>query len=368
MTIANTISQPAANATTYDAGDVNTPTSDLLTILNDTFNGLRSVEQLRFDQLAGHPSAPAASKWLTYSLSSGLFVLTSANVPLQIPLFAQPGLFRGRLTLTSATPVTTSDVTAATNLYVTPFGGNQVSLYNSTLGNWVLYTFSEITLSLAGKAADTNYDVFVYVSAGNVVAELVAWTNATTRATALTTQNGVDVKSGAVDRLYVGTIRTTATIGQCEDSISKRYVWNRYNAVDRFLEFKSVTASWTYATNTWRQANANTAAGVKFVQGLSQKAISARVMASISYTTAVGAGCVAVGIDSTILPSGLYFESGPGTAVTDLNGVLGIYEGVPGIGWHEINWLERSRTGTATFYGDTTFINGQSGLQARLAA
>src|SRR6185436_9706895 len=38
----------------------------------------------------------------------------------------------GRLTLTSGTPVTTGDVTAATTLYFTPNGGNQIALYTGS--------------------------------------------------------------------------------------------------------------------------------------------------------------------------------------------------------------------------------------------
>ena len=41
----------------------------------------------------------------------------------------------GRLTLTSGTPVTTNDVTAATTIYYTPYKGNAIQLYNGT--NWI---------------------------------------------------------------------------------------------------------------------------------------------------------------------------------------------------------------------------------------
>jgi len=54
----------------------------------------------------------------------------------------------GRLTLTSGTPVTTSDVTAATSVYYTPYVGNKISLYNGW--EWIFHEFSELSLSLSG--------------------------------------------------------------------------------------------------------------------------------------------------------------------------------------------------------------------------
>ena len=128
----------------------------------------------------------------------------------------------GRLTLTSGTPVTTSDVTAATTLYFTPYKGDQVALYTDS--TWTLYTLTERSIAIPATT-DTNYDVFLYDNSGTLTLELVAWSDGTTRATALATQNGVYVKSGSADRRYLGTIRTTGVSGQCEDSETKRFVW-----------------------------------------------------------------------------------------------------------------------------------------------
>lgn len=272
-----------------------------------------------------------------------------------------PGKFNGRLTLTSATPITTTDVTAATNVYVTPFKGNRVALYNTTSLQWVEHSFSELTLSLSGKAADTNYDVFVYVSGGVVTAELVAWTNATTRATALTTQNGVYVKSGATDRLYVGTIRTTTTIGQCEDSVTKRYVWNYYNRLPRSMYKVDTTDSWTYATNTWRSKNNSTANRFEFVVGLVEDLITLRNIAA-----AAGAvnSVVAWGIDSTSVASGIITDHND----TGVGQIIGIYEGYPGLGYHYAQALENTSGATSTFYGDAGVSYIQTGMYGEIWA
>src|SRR5262245_45446838 len=129
----------------------------------------------------------------------------------------------GRLTLTSGAAVTTSDVTGAGTLYFTPFGGSRVALYDGA--RWRLHSFSERSLGLT-LTSGKNYDVFLYDNAGTLTLELSsAWTNDTTRATALATQNGICVKSGAPTRRYLGTLRASGS-NVTEDSLSKRFLWN----------------------------------------------------------------------------------------------------------------------------------------------
>ena len=174
----------------------------------------------------------------------------------------------GRLTLESGVAVSTTDQTSKTTLYYTPYNGNYISLYDGT--DWKLYAFSELSLSLSGYAANTNFDIFAYNNAGVVTLESLSWTNDTTRATSLTTQDGVYVKSGATTRRYIGTIRTTGTTGQCEDSTDRRFVWNYYNQEIRIIS-GGVTGSHSYFLNNWRAYGSNTTLGqarVDFVIGL----------------------------------------------------------------------------------------------------
>lgn len=274
-----------------------------------------------------------------------------------------PGKFNGRLTLTSGTPITTTDVTAATNVYVTPFRGNRVALYNTTSLQWVEHAFTEITISLSGQAADTNYDVFLYLSGSSVVAELVAWTNATTRATALTTQNGVYVKTGSTNKLYVGTVRTTTTIGQCEDSKTKRYVWNYYNRVRKNLYFIESTNSWTYATNTWRSLNNVTTNRVEFIVGVAEELVNMSLRISASASGAVN-GVVGWGLDSTSSPTGLF----PSMTTTSLSVLHAEYKEVVAVGYHYLQALENAQGATITFYGDAGVTYTQGGAYGDIAA
>lgn len=80
----------------------------------------------------------------------------------------------GRLTLTSGTPVTTSDVTAATTIYYTPYVGNGIALFDGS-STWTVRTFSELSLSLSGFTANTNYDIFAYWTGSAVALEAESW-------------------------------------------------------------------------------------------------------------------------------------------------------------------------------------------------
>ena len=62
------------------------------------------------------------------------------------------GIINGRLTLTSGVPVTTSDVTAATTLYFTPYGGNFISAYPSGAAPVQTYSPGEINVQLTTTA------------------------------------------------------------------------------------------------------------------------------------------------------------------------------------------------------------------------
>jgi len=195
----------------------------------------------------------------------------------------------GRLTLTSGTPVTTSDVTAATTLYYTPYKGDNIALYNGE--EWLFYEFEELSLSLSGYTADTNYDIWMYDNSGVLTLDSTAWSDATTRATALATQNGVYTKTGDILRRYLGTIRTTSTTGQCEDSQTKRYCWNYYN---QFMKVLHKNTGWSsahaYGTATVRYWNNDTSMKMEYVCGETRGYSSIEVVGSQRSSAVIGYG------------------------------------------------------------------------------
>ncbi|MFZ1043903.1 MAG: hypothetical protein WAN58_21585, partial [Anaerolineales bacterium] len=62
----------------------------------------------------------------------------------------------GRLTLTSGTPVTTSDVIGATNIYYTPYKGTKIGLYDGS-STWNIVTFAETSLPLGTLTNGLTY-------------------------------------------------------------------------------------------------------------------------------------------------------------------------------------------------------------------
>ncbi len=282
-------------------------------------------------------------------------VLTAAG----LSAAADYGVCQGRLTLTTAVPVTTADVTAATTLYFTPFRGNLIGLFDGTV--WKTYAFTEQSITLASLTAALPYDVFIVDS--TLALELVAWTNTTTRATALVTQDGILCKSGALTRRYLGTICITATTGQCEDSVAHRLVWNYYNRLLRPLKVFDSTDQWNYAIATWRAANGTTTNHrLDYMCGVSEDIVACRVGANSGVSGAI-AGSVGIGIDSTSVNSADIFSEMVNTA-TGLQKAE--YRGFPGIGYHTLTWLEYARAGTVSFQGDAGVADQQSGILAEV--
>ena len=158
----------------------------------------------------------------------------------------------GRLTTESGVPVSTSDRTAQSTLYYTPYVHDIISLWDGA--DWLPTAFTEHTVTgaaLTGLTSGRPYDVFAYLSSGALASEVLAWTSATSRATAVTLQDGRYCKSGDKTRLYLGTFYTTSTTAT-EDSQSRRYVWNTYNRAIRRAFCEDAT-SHTYSTASQRQ-------------------------------------------------------------------------------------------------------------------
>ncbi|MDX2215534.1 MAG: hypothetical protein SFY66_19880 [Oculatellaceae cyanobacterium bins.114] len=275
---------------------------------------------------------------------TGLLRRTGTNTWALVSPFSDNSIAQGRLTLSSGTAVTTTDQVGQTTLYYTPYGGNGISLWNGS--EWVFYTFQERTLSLAGLAANTNHDIFVWDSGGgNLSLQAIAWTNGTTRATALSLRNGVWVKSGD-DRRYLGTIRTTGSVGQCEDSEAKRFVWNARNRVPRKLFGFDGAVNYTYSGTSFRATNNNALCRIEIVVGLPGEEIL-YVQGGNGHSS--GDGLVSIGVNSTTIASAdLSGNSAQGNATNrNLTYFTHLYS-PPSLGYSYYQLLEASETGAVT--------------------
>ena len=267
----------------------------------------------------------------------------------------------GRLTLTSGTPITTADVTAATNIYYLPYLGNLIQLWDGSA--WTLYTFAELTLALGTLTSGKPYDVFVFESSGTVTLEVgPVWTNDTTRATAVTLQDGRYCKSGDKTRLYLGTFYTTSTT-TTEDSVANRYLANFYNTVDRSLSARpgysdnNAANTITTASATWVRVNGGTNDLVSYV--LTRPQMVSAVFAARGVPSGATAE-VYLGIcpDNTTAGATLF------CSVT--YGSTGLIEmAIPKVflqteGRHFLQMMFQSSTGTATYYSDGGRLAGSS--------
>lgn len=276
----------------------------------------------------------------------------------------------GRLTLTSATPVTTSNVTGATTIYYALYTGDQIPIYDGS--SWTATTFTELsqattdnTKSPAAVTTNSNYDLFVWSDGGTMrCTRGPAWSSDTSRGTgAGTTElervNGILMNKvaitngpGAQRGTYVGTVRSDGS-SQINDSDSKRCVWNMYNRVVRNLNCVDSTASWTYTTDSFREANASGVVGtsrVEIVRGQNEEIVLAQNY-NVTYNgTSTSTVCGGVGISSTTANSAQHFGSfisNDGDAQH-----VATYTGNPGLGYYYIARLERSvAVGTTTWNG-----------------
>ena len=279
-----------------------------------------------------------------------------------------------RLTLESGVPVSTTDQTAKTTLYLTPYIGNNIGLYYNSA--WVLKSIAEISIAVPAST-NTNYDVWAYWDNGttSVKLELLAWSTDTARATALTRQDGVLVKSGSVTRRYIGTIRTTGTSGQCEVDFGGSasggdpgswLVWNYYNRLPIAFLVRDTTSHWTYTSTTVRSLNNSTNNRVSFVYGAQEDNVLAQCAYSCYHSAGNERSYVAVGLNSTSTVSGLAIPSQP-TNSSMILGAPGIYNGKTSLGFNYIQALERGPlSGTTTFEGSDAGSIG--GLQVEIKA
>jgi hypothetical protein len=234
-------------------------------------------------------------------------VWTATNASAATPTVVPP---QGYLTLTSATPIITGDVSAATSVYYTPFVGNLVPIYNGS--RHVPTEFTELTLDLvASHTASSIYDVFVF-SNGGVLTSITgpasttatagagargsgAGTTQLTRvngylvnAVSMTGRNGSTTYSGIGANLatYVGSIFMDGSNGQvtCHRTYGQNRkwgVWNAYNRQPIMLKAGDYTASWAYNTATIRASNNSTSNGPTLFCGLAEELLDIEFVQSM---------------------------------------------------------------------------------------
>ncbi len=263
----------------------------------------------------------------------------------------------GRLTLTSGSYVADTG-SAQSSVYFTPYNGNRIALYDGS--RWNLRTFTEAgvtALTTTGVAtASRPYDIFAYDDAGTVTLEFsAAYSSDTARTDALTTQNGVLVKSGATTRRYLGTVYLDAS-KTCSDTANARNCANYYNRLARTLYCSDTSVSSFDRTGTgyelWNASIGATVGSNVINFTVAQHSATETVVDYSFYASgkhsASNAVFIGIGLDSNTTLSGNCNNNG--TAALAINAMTAKFQGRPAYGYHSLSLLAYSNGATSTFY------------------
>ena len=362
-------------------GGTSAATIEAVTIGNITgkanTTALRSV--VRVEGITSKVTRPKniSFKNATLTLSDALLAVLDEYEYIQPP--------EGRLTLTSATPVLSSAVTAATSVFYTPYVGNRIPLLTESL--FCERTFAELTLALDSNSGNTgyqqsgkNFDLFVYNDAGTLrLCTGPAWTSDTARSAALARMRGLLVNNASItlkydatsstltaaanSALYVGTMRASAN-GQTEMSIgapaaavggtnNKLYLWNAYQRVPTSATNRDSTDTWTYTTATWREKNGSTSNTIGYVCGFAEGTVSAIATAFSSNDTSGIRRVSGIGLNTTSAIATGTLTGYMDTQAARVAQAVARYEAPVALGFSTLTELEQSvATGTSTWYGD----------------
>jgi hypothetical protein len=288
---------------------------------------------------------------------------------------AEAGTSKVNLTASITAQINPTGV-SGTTLYLSPHTGNQIGLYDGAA--WACLSSAEVSVALGTLTSGLPYDVFAYNNSGTLTLELLAWTSDTARATALVRQDGIWCKTGALTRRWVGTIRTNSTTTSIDTAGGiitqvggKRFVYNTANQERRYFMVKDTTASWTWATGSWRLINGATqptnCCEVLCGDPLGRDAVRAEYWAGVNLqTNSARNAAVSIGVGSSnpaLLALGQqgFNQSTTALQVVSLAASLDAYLGV---GYHYIAPLEWGADGTSNFRGsaaDGSNVNGMNG-------
>lgn len=376
------------NATTLilpSAANITTAAGDTFVALSDGSGNWTVVSYTKADGTAVVGGSGA-------SAGTGL---VSAGGSLYVQQFT-PG---GRLTLTSATPILTSDASAQTTLYYAPHAHGFIPVYNGT--DMILYSILSSTtdavglsLAMAGSAnwaSGSVYDVFyAYVSGSLYFGTGPAWSSTTSRGTgagttelqryngiwtnkvSMTLRNAAGTQTVPANQgTYLGSFyasangTTTMVFGGigAGGTAGQIYLWNQYNQAQWSAFVGDSTDSWTYASTTIRASNNSSSMRVTYLCGDPNG--SATVLANFSQNVGSGTSSGAMlGVekDATTTMSGQQSFIASNVGRQNLSAVGKFAAGL-GVHYISANEVCTISADNVTFYGDNSSPGQrQSGL------
>jgi hypothetical protein len=238
--------------------------------------------------------------------------------------------------------------------------GNTIALSQLTETNYKLYQLSTQPIISLGTLPVGVYDVFVYASGSTLVAEFIAWSTLTSRATALEWYPtlGIYGTPSSNRKKYIGSIYLN--VGQTHGTFTR---WNYFNRLTLHQRILETTASWTYATSAWRQVRASGANLISLLIGMNNVPIT---LNATLYAQGAASLATNIGFSTTAPLSGslalLGGTSGAATtqAKCEVQGNFHSHTSTDTVGFLTFYWLERGNT-SGTFLGTSVLL--QSGME-----
>jgi hypothetical protein len=335
----------------------------------------------------GTDNIDGANDTYTLSAANQCIGIASDGADWQIisAVIASPEKPKGRLTLTTGTPVIAADVTNTATIYYTAFEGNTIPIWNGAAFIPVSFS-SDLSLTLTSAAgANSIVDVFAINSSGTPILgfgpawgtvtpgscargsgagttelELVSgiWTNANE----ITLTNGVTTYASiaANKATYLGSISIDGTAGKTSCYVAagqarKWGVWNAYNRQLIVLQAYDSTASWTYGTATWRQSNGSSSNYASVFTGLAEENVCAEFCQGVTANNSgIYYAYIGIGVNSTTSPTGKSgfgrYQQGAANTASDLVAKCIV---APDLGLNTLNCLENTSGNWETFNGDS---------------
>lgn len=320
-------------------------------------------------------------------LSSPISIDSSTQIANFLGIPSSAGMPKGRLTLSSNTPIITADATAQTSIYYTPYIGNSLPIYNGTI--FINTTFAQLTLTLntTNHPQSQVFDIYASLQSGNVILSAMYWGNNSSRSSnaggksgtgnaTITQINGIWVNNAPISAsdsfngatgyaipqyqgTYLGSF-ITGSAGQTSIALKPAAasggsdnligVFNAYNRVKAYSICRDSTSTWTYGSATWRPADNNINNRVAWVDGLQQVNFAAKYVATVQF-----------GANNNVFYLGASLNSisaGPNiVAVAEDN--FGLSQTIvssesfyPQLGFNYVQAMEYSLTGTQTIYAN----------------
>lgn len=328
----------------------------------------------------GATTAAAARANLDVPSNSELTALSSTIATLQSAIQNIVSIPQGYLTLTSGTPIITSDVIAGTAVYYTPLIGNLVPIYDGTQFNAT--QFSELTLTLnSNHVANAIYDVFLFNNSGTLtIGTGPAWNTATAGSGArgagagtteivrvnglqanrydMTARNGATTYTVTANTgLFVGSIFIDASAGQvtCHRSVGQSRKWSVSNAYNRKpirLQMQDSTSSWAYTTASIRQSRADATNNLQSFCCLAEDTIDVNFIQTVTSNNA--SVLIGVGVNSTSAYSGKVGQQSPNN-IQIASDLKAAYIQAPALGANKFNCLETGGA-SGSFLGSTGML------------